>query len=164
MGFLDKVKEQANTLATSVNDTVAKGQQSMDQGQSRKQSDALLRDLGALVYARDSGRGSDTTEADIERLTAQLQAHEAGGGVVDLTDRSTAVAAPASTPPPPPGAATPPPPPGAATPPPPPGAATPPPPPAESAAPPPPAPSVAPPPPPGTVAPPPPPGTVPPQG
>ena len=46
MGFLDKVKEQANTLASSVNDTVAKGQQSMDQSQSRKAGDALLRDTG----------------------------------------------------------------------------------------------------------------------
>ena len=69
MGFLDKVKEQANSLATSVNDTVNKGQTSMDQSQSRKVADALLRDLGALVYARDTGRGGEGTDADIQRLT-----------------------------------------------------------------------------------------------
>ena len=79
MGFLDKVKEQANSLATSVNDTVNKGQTSMDQSQSRKAADALLRDLGAVVYARDTGRGGETTDADVQRLTAALQAHEAQG-------------------------------------------------------------------------------------
>jgi hypothetical protein len=164
MGFLDKVKESGQQLANSVNDTVNKGQQSLDQSQSRKASDALLRDLGAQVYARDTGRGTAETDATIARLTADLQAHEAQGGVVDLAERSRPPAPGAGAPPPPGGAAAAPPPPGgAATPPPPPGGAetvAPPPPPA-AATPPPPAPgTVAPPPPPGSVAPPPPPGTV----
>jgi hypothetical protein len=165
MGFLDKVKEQAGTLANTVNDTVNKGQQSMDQSQSRKAADALLRDLGALVYARDTGRGTDTTDADIARVTTDLQAHEAQGGVVDLAERSRppAPGQAAGTPPPPGGGdVAPPPPPGgeAAAPPPPAGAVTPPPPPASAVTPPPPPGAVAPPPAPGTVAPPPAPGTV----
>jgi hypothetical protein len=172
MGLLDNLKQSANTLAQSVNDTVAKGQQSMDQSASRKHADALLRDLGALVYARDSGRGTPTVDADIERVTADLRAVEAQGGVVDLAMKAGAPpdAAPpppgaaAGGPPPPPGAAaaSPPPPPGGAATPPPPGAAptpTPPPPGGATAPPPPPGPA-APPPPPGTVAPPPPPGTA----
>ena len=152
MGFLDKMKDSANTLAQSVNETVAKGQQSMDQSSSRKHADALLRDLGALVYARDTDRGGPTNEADIDRLMADLRAHEAQGGVVDLGPK--AGPAPGAAPPPPGAPAGAPPPPGAAAPPPPPppGAATPPPPPS--------APVTPPPPPPGTVAPPPPPGTV----
>ncbi|MCU0311075.1 MAG: hypothetical protein MUE36_09035 [Acidimicrobiales bacterium] len=152
MGLLDNLKQSANTLAQSVNETVAKGQASMDQSASRKHADALLRDLGALVYARDSDRGTPSTDADIERITADLRAVEAQGGVVDLEPKAG----------PPPGAA--PPPPGAATAPPPaPGAAAAPPPAPGAATPPPPAPGAAvtpPPPPPGTVAPPPPPGTV----
>jgi hypothetical protein len=166
MGFLDKVKESANQVANSVNETVAKGQQSMDQSQSRKAGDALLRDLGAMVYARDTGRGTETTDADIARITADLQAHEAQGGLVDLADRSRPPAPGAAdgAPPPPGAAAAPPPPGGAVAPPPPPGgapaAAPPPPAAAQPVAPPPPPSSVAPPPPPGTVAPPPPPGTV----
>ena len=40
MGFLDKVKEAGNQVANTVNDTVNKGQQSMDQSQSRKAADA----------------------------------------------------------------------------------------------------------------------------
>ena len=162
MGFLDKVKEQAGTLANSVNETVNKGQQSMDQSQSRKHADGLLRDLGALVYARDTGRGTDTSDADIARLMTDLQAHEAQGGVVDMSDHSRPPAPGQAATPPPPGGGTPPPPGGGAVtaPPPPGGAVTAPPPPAAGVAPPPPPGSVAPPPAPGTVTPPPPPGTV----
>jgi hypothetical protein len=163
VGLLDNLKQGANNLAQSVNDTVAKGQQSMDQSSSRKYADGLLRDLGVLVYARDTGRGTPTVDADIERLTADLRAHEAQGGAIDLMPK--AGAAPGAAPPPPGGAGAPPPPPGgAASPPPPPGGAgaPPPPPPAPSAPPPPPAGGAAPPPPPppGSVAPPPPPGSV----
>jgi hypothetical protein len=156
MGFLDKVKEQAGTLANSVNETVNKGQASMDQSQSRKHADGLLRDLGALVYARDTDRGGETVDADIARLMTDLQAHEAQGGVVDMSDHSRPPAPGQSAASPDPGAA-PPPPGGAATPPPPGAAAAPP---APAAAPPPPPGTVAPPPAPGTVAPPPPPGTA----
>jgi hypothetical protein len=156
MGLMDNLKQSANSLAATVNETVSKGQQSMDQSSSRKYSDGLLRDLGALVYARDSGRGTPTTDADIERLTADLRAHEAQGGVIDLAPK--AGAAPTAAPPPP-GGATPPPPPGGAAAPPAPGT-VPPPPPAGGVAPPPAPGTVAPPPAPGTVAPPPPPGTV----
>jgi hypothetical protein len=165
VGLLDNLKQGANNLAQSVNETVAKGQQSMDQAGARKHADALLRDLGALVYARDTGRGGPSTDADIDRLTADLRATEEQGVTLDLQPK--AGPPPAAAPPPPAGgAATPPPPPGAAaTPPPPPGAATPPPPPGPAAAPatdepPAAAPTSPPPPPPGSVAPPPPPGAV----
>ena len=145
MGFLDKVKEVGNQAASQVNQAVNKGQAQFDSATSKRPSDALLRDLGALTFAQATGRGDASTEAEITRITTELQTHEAGGGVVDLTLKSGATPAPSAS------AATPPPPGAAATPPPPvPGAATPPPPP--SAVPPPPAP--------GTVAPPPPPGAV----
>lgn len=159
MGLMDNLKQSANKVASSVNETVSKGQQSMDQSASRKHSDALLRDLGALVYARDSGRGTATTDGDIERITADLRAHEAQGGLIDLAPKAVPAADAA---PPPPGAGAVPPPPGAAAAsPPPPGSVAPPPAPGQAATPPPPAPgAVTPPPPPGTVAPPPPPGTV----
>ena len=129
MGFLDKVKEVGNQAASSVNQAVSKGQQQFDEQKSRKQSDALLRDLGALVYRRDSGRGDTTTDASITRITAELQALEAAGSPVDLSERAGAVPAQAEgAAPPAPGAAAapsgdvaPPPPPGAVAPPPPPG-------------------------------------------
>jgi len=139
MGFMDKVKEVGNQAASQVNQAVNKGQAQFDQATSKRQSDALLRDLGALTFAQATGRSAENADAEIARVTAELQAHEAGGGVVDLTLKSGAAPTPptgASAPPPPGTAATPPPPPA-------PGAATPPPPPA-----------------PGTVPPPPPPGAV----
>lgn len=137
MGFMDKVKEVGNQAASQVNQAVNKGQAQFDQATSKRQSDALLRDLGALTFAQATGRAAENTDAEIARVTAELQAHEAGGGVVDLALKS------GSTPAPPTGGATPPPPPAS-------GSATPPPPPGE----------VPPPPAPGTVAPPPPPGAV----
>lgn len=131
MGFMDKVKEAGTSLATSVNDTVSKGQQQVDQGQSKKQADALLRDLGALVYARDTERDHASTEAEVARVTGALQAHEAQGGAIDLAVRvGVAPAPPPGSPdaPPSPGGASVPPPPGSSTPPAP-GAVAPPPPP-----------------------------------
>jgi len=154
VGLLDNIKQGANSLAQSVNETVAKGQTSMDQSASRKHADALLRDLGGLVYGRDSGRGTPTTESDIERINADLRAVEAQGGVIDLMPKA-GPPPPADSPPPPPGTTTGPPPPPAPG-----GTVAPPPPPAPGGTvTPPPGPGT-PPPPPGTVAPPPPPGTV----
>lgn len=146
MGFLDKVKEVGNQAASQVNQAVNKGQAQFDSATSKRHSDALLRDLGALTFAQATGRGDASTEAEIARITAELQAYEAGGGVVELALKSGATPAPpaGTATPPPPGAGAAPPPPGAA-------AVTPPPPP-PGAVPPPPAP--------GTVAPPPPPGAV----
>lgn len=132
MGFMDKVKEVGNQAASQVNQAVNKGQAQFDQATSKRQSDALLRDLGALTFAQATGRAAENTDAEIARVTAELKAHEAGGGVVDLALKS-GVAPPTggATPPPPPasGSATPPPPPGAVPPPPAPGTVAPPPPP-----------------------------------
>ena len=104
MGFMDKMKEQANSLAVQVNDTVSKGQQSFEESQSRRHADALLRDLGVLVYVRDSGRGTATTDAEIARVTAALQAHEAKGEAIRL---EIGVDSSLPTPPPPPPATPP---------------------------------------------------------
>ena len=128
MGFLDKVKEVGNQAASSINDTVNKGQQSFNESQSRKASDALLRDLGALVYARETGQAAADNAAEIERVTAAITAHVQSGGVLNLAvGPQSAPPAPGAPPAPPappaPGAAAtpPPPPPGAVPPPPPPG-------------------------------------------
>lgn len=133
MGFLDKVKEVGNQAASQVNQAVNKGQAQFDSATSKRNADALLRDLGALTFAQSTGRGDASTEAEIARITAELQTHEAGGGVIDLAMKGGVTAAPpagAASPPPPGAAATPPPPPGAAVPPPPaPGTVSPPPPP-----------------------------------
>ena len=45
----------------------------------------LLRDLGAAAYAEHSGRGTATTQSDIEKLIAAIEAHEAEHGNLDLS-------------------------------------------------------------------------------
>ena len=75
-------QQSANGSRTAQH-TVTKGQWSMDQSQSRKHADGLLRDLGALVYARDTGRAARRPTPTSPGLMTDLQAHEAQGGVVD---------------------------------------------------------------------------------
>ena len=94
MGFMDKVMEVGNQAASAVNQAVDKGQAELDRVNSKRKSDALLRDLGALTFVRDSGRSDATTDAEIARITAELQAHEAAGGVVDLAVKPGAPEAP----------------------------------------------------------------------
>lgn len=104
MGFLDKVKEQTSAA-------VAKGQSSIDSAQARKQAEKLQAELGSWAWAQRNGRDEGRGDAEIERIVAELGAHEAEHG---------AIASPATVPPPPPAPAAPPPPGATAAPPPPP--------------------------------------------
>lgn len=148
MGFMDKAKE----LAAKAEQQFA----TLDGPNPNRDAEPVLRDLGGLVFEREQGRATESTDAEIAGLIERLRALEAQAGG-RLATRGASVA------PPPPGAmgATPPPPGGMAATPPPPGAmgATPPPPPPGGA----PAGAVPPPPPPGgpagVVPPPPPPST-----
>ena len=96
MGFLDKAKEQAQSLAVKaqegVKTGVKAGQEKLEQVQAARKADALLRDLGAAVFLEKSGRGTGTA-ADVDRLVAELAAHEAEHGPVDLAPKAAAAAA-----------------------------------------------------------------------
>jgi hypothetical protein len=137
MGLLDKVKAQATAATVMAKDAAQKGQAKLDEVQSKKGADGILRDLGAAYYATKTGRATPTTDADIDRLVAALQAHESEHGALTLAPESaagaptatatgttfdpptaaapgspppsypTADATPASAPPPPPAAASP---------------------------------------------------------
>ncbi len=110
MGLLDKVKATAATATEAAKDAAAKGQAKMNEAQAKKAADGMLRDLGAAFYATQTGRATPTTEADIQRLVASLQGHEAEHGAITLAPESTAAAptaapagdasAPAPSPPP----------------------------------------------------------------
>ncbi len=107
MGLLDKVKAQATAATEMAKDAAAKGQAKMNDAQAKKVADGMLRDLGAAYYATQTGRATPTTDADVARLVAALQAHESEHGPITLAPESAAAAptaAPAdgSTPPPPP--------------------------------------------------------------
>ena len=76
MGFLDKAKAQAQQLAT-------KGQEKFGEVQGKRKADALLRDLGAAVFAQKTGSGTPETDAEIERIMSELRSHELEHGKID---------------------------------------------------------------------------------
>lgn len=107
MGFLDKVKSQAEQVAKQ-------GQEKFNEVQAKRAGDALLRDLGAWYYATETGRDGGQGVEQMARLVGELKAHEAEHGPLGGGDSDDAEPA-APTPPPPPtpfsGGDTPPPPP-----------------------------------------------------
>ena len=97
MGLLDKVKAQATAATAAAKDAAQKGQAKLDEVQSKKGADSLLRDLGAAFYATKTGRATPSTDADIDRLVAALQAHESEHGALTLAPESAAAAATATS-------------------------------------------------------------------
>jgi hypothetical protein len=82
MGLLDKVKAQAGQVAQKAQEAGRAGQAKLDQAQSKRRADALLRDLGAAVYAQRVGRAGPDTAAEIDRLVTALSSHESEHGEV----------------------------------------------------------------------------------
>lgn len=126
MGFMDKIKVQADQLAKQAQAGVAQGQTKINELQAKRTADGLLHDLGAAVYAAQRQGGPHDP---IESIMAALDAHAATHGPIDTTNTPpTAPAAaepaaagsngsaepgaqadagaPAPTPPPPPAAGT----------------------------------------------------------
>lgn len=74
MGLMDRVKAQATELAQQ-------GKAKYDQVQATRRADAMLRNLGALVYQERTGRSVPDSQAQIDKLVADLSAHEAANGI-----------------------------------------------------------------------------------
>jgi hypothetical protein len=108
MGLLDKVKAQATVLADKAQTGVQQGQVKLQEMQSGKQVDHLLRELGAYVFLSERNRNQPDSDAKVAALMAQLDALEAAGSPVTVTPEP--VAAPAGSAVPQPGPATAPPP------------------------------------------------------
>lgn len=81
MGLMDKVKAQATELARE-------GKAKYDQVQATRRADALLRNLGAVVYQERTGRAIPDSQAQIDKLVADLSAHEAANGI-NLSEEPT---------------------------------------------------------------------------
>jgi hypothetical protein len=81
MGLMDKVKAQASELARE-------GKAKYDQVQATRRADAMLRNLGAVVFKERTGRGDPDSQAQIDKLVADLSAHEAANGI-NLSPEST---------------------------------------------------------------------------
>ncbi len=116
MGFLDKVKEQGSALASKAQEGLSQGQAKLDEAQAKKKANELLGQLGAWQWAMSNGRDGGVGATEVERIRAELTAHEVEHGAIDPPP----VAAP-EPPPAPPGDVAPPPPPGDVAPPAPPG-------------------------------------------
>ena len=87
MGLMDKVKAQATVLAEKAQETARDSKARFDQAQAKRRGDVLLRNLGAAVYAERTGRGTPGTQADIDRLIADIRTHESENGI-SLTPES----------------------------------------------------------------------------
>jgi hypothetical protein len=72
MALLDKMKEQAAQAAQKAQQAAQAGQAKLDETQAKKKEDALMRDLGAAVYAERTGGG---TAGEVDRLVAEITAH-----------------------------------------------------------------------------------------
>jgi len=81
MGLMDKVKAQATQLAQKTQETARDGMARFDQAQAGRRADDLLRNLGAAVYAQQTGKGGPDTQAQIDKLVADISAHEAQNGI-----------------------------------------------------------------------------------
>jgi hypothetical protein len=81
MGFMDKVKDQAEQALALGKEGVAQGQAKVSEMQSARTRDGLLRDLGSAYYAQLRSGGS------ADAVTAAVTA-------IDAHDAATAAAAP----------------------------------------------------------------------
>jgi hypothetical protein len=82
MGFIDKLKETAQDVATEAKKATAQGKTKLDQMQTRKKADDAARRLGYLIHAERTkgvppGEESDRLLAEITQLEAEITAAEA---------------------------------------------------------------------------------------
>jgi hypothetical protein len=80
MALMDKMKAQASQLAQKAQEAGKAGQAKLEDVQSRRRADGLLRDLGAAVYAQRSGRAGGEGDAEINRLLGELTTFESEHG------------------------------------------------------------------------------------
>jgi hypothetical protein len=74
MKLVEKMKAQAAQAAEKAQEGLRTGQAKIEEAQTKKKADALLRDLGALAYAERTGQATEATAAEAQRLVAELQA------------------------------------------------------------------------------------------
>jgi hypothetical protein len=88
MPLFDKVKEQAAQAAQKAQEAAQKGQAKIDEAQAKRREDALLRDLGALVYAERTGTAGPGSSGDIDRLVGEITKCRAEPPVTDADDQA----------------------------------------------------------------------------
>jgi hypothetical protein len=81
MGLMDKVKAQATQLAQKTQEAAQEGKARLDQAQASRRGDALLRQLGGLVFAERTGRGTPDSQAKIDQLIGTISTYEQENGI-----------------------------------------------------------------------------------
>ena len=94
MGFMDKVKAQATVLAEKAQEGAKAGQAKLSDMQAKKHADALLLELGGIVYSQQAGRAVGDADAKVAELIGQLRQLESEHGPVAVT--SATLMAPAA--------------------------------------------------------------------
>lgn len=89
MGFMDKVKAQAEQALAAAQQGVTQGQEKLDSFQTKRSADGLLRELGAAFYAEQRTGGS--VEA-VKTALAALDRHGSEHGPVDTSPAGEAPA------------------------------------------------------------------------
>ena len=79
MGFMDKVKAQAEVAVTKAQQGVAQGQAKLEDFQDKRAADALLLSLGHAYYAEQRTGGS---AEDVAAALAAVDAHTAANGPI----------------------------------------------------------------------------------
>ena len=93
MGLMDKVKAQATVLADKAQTGLQQGQTKIQEMQSGKQVDHLLRELGAYVFLSERGRNQPDSESKVAGIMSELDALETAGTQVVVTPESPAAPA-----------------------------------------------------------------------
>jgi hypothetical protein len=84
---MDRVKAQASQIAQQAQEAAQEGRARFDQAQQGRRGDMLLRQLGALVFAERTGRGTGDSDARIDQLISDISALESQSGL-NLADPS----------------------------------------------------------------------------
>jgi hypothetical protein len=88
VGIFDKAKDQANQAAERVSTLAKAGQSKIDDIQQARQTDLLLRDLGAAIFAERTNRSTPESQPLIEQLVNELLTREQATGPFDLSRHS----------------------------------------------------------------------------
>jgi hypothetical protein len=81
MGLRDRVRAQATQIAQQAQAAAQEGKARLDQAQAARRGDMLLRQLGALVFAERTGRGTADSQARIDQLISDISAFEGQNGL-----------------------------------------------------------------------------------
>jgi hypothetical protein len=96
MGLMDKVKAQATQIADKAQEAGRTGQAKLEAVQAKRRADALLEELGRIVYHAQTGRPSPADDARTSEIVDQLRQYEAEHGPVADGDAMAATDAASS--------------------------------------------------------------------